>query len=133
MTKQPNPELLAAIRLLQDTCYNAAKDAGWHNDLATGEPRSFAQNDAMFPQRIALIHSEASEALEGHRKGIRDDKLPHRMMAEVELGDLIIRACDLAGAMGYDLAGAIVEKLAVNAARADHKPENRRRAGGKAY
>lgn len=32
-----------------------------------------------------------------------------------------------------DVPGAIVEKLAYNATRADHKPENRKAAGGKAY
>jgi hypothetical protein len=35
--------------------------------------------------------------------------------------------------MGYDLGAAIQEKLEFNAARADHKPENRRQSGGKAY
>jgi hypothetical protein len=80
-----------------------------------------------------LIVSEVSEAMEGHRKNLMDDKLPHRPMVEVELADAVIRIFDLAGAKGYDVAGAIVEKLAYNAQRADHKPENRLAEGGKAY
>lgn len=38
-----------------------------------------------------------------------------------------------AGAEGYDLAGAIAEKLAYNQQRADHRLENRAKPGGKAY
>jgi hypothetical protein len=44
-----------------------------------------------FGELIALCHSELSEALEGHRKTLQDDKLPHRKMAEVELVDCMIR------------------------------------------
>lgn len=39
----------------------------------------------------------------------------------------------LAAGMGLDLGGAIADKLAFNAARADHRPENRKAAGGKAF
>ena len=67
------------------------------------------------------------------RKGLMDDKLPHRSMLEVELADAVIRIADLAGALDLDLGGAVAEKMAFNAQRADHKPENRLAAGGKAY
>lgn len=122
-----------AGRTLTDACFGGAKASGWHNDLKTGQPRTKEQNDELFPTRIALCHSELSEALEGHRKGLMDDHLSHRTMAEVELADVVIRVFDLAGAMGYDLGTAIQEKLEFNAARSDHKPENRRQSGGKAY
>jgi NTP pyrophosphatase (non-canonical NTP hydrolase) len=62
-----------------------------------------------------------------------DDKLPHRPAIEVELADALIRICDLAGALNVDLPGAVVEKMAYNRDRPDHKAENRAAAGGKAY
>ncbi len=82
---------------------------------------------------ICLMHSELSEAMEGERKDLMDDKLPHRKMAEVELADAIIRILDYAEAFGYDVASAIEEKLAYNDKRVDHTHEHRASAGGKKF
>lgn len=82
---------------------------------------------------LALIHSEISEALEGERKDLMDDKLPHRKMAEVELADAIIRILDYVGGFGYDLQGAFVEKMEFNLGRQDHKHEARLAVGGKKF
>lgn len=82
---------------------------------------------------LMLMVSEIAEAMEGERKGLMDDKLPHRRMAEVELADTLIRIFDYAGALGYDLEGAYQEKRAYNAAREDHKHEARARADGKKW
>lgn len=90
-------------------------------------------NPLVAPAKLMLIVSEIAEAMEGHRKGLQDDKLPHRKMIEVELGDALIRICDLAGHLGLDLGGATMEKDAFNDVRADHKLEARAAAGGKAY
>lgn len=105
-----------------------AQAAGWWTDLATGAPKKRNVGEL-----LCLIHSEISEAMEAHRKGKQDDKLPARPGIEVELADAVIRIADLAGGLGLDLAGAVVEKLEYNRHRADHKPENRMQAGGKAY
>lgn len=128
--------LANAAQQLVDASHGAAVASGWWIDTETGEdvrtwPLKFFK--LWVGTKIALIHSEASEGLEGYRKDLMDDKLPHRKMLEVELADLMIRACDLAGGLGLDLGGAIVEKLAYNAQRADHKPENRAAEGGKAF
>lgn len=82
---------------------------------------------------LMLVVSEIAEAMEGERKDIMDDHLPHRKMAEVELADAMIRIFDYAGAFGYDLQGAIEEKLEYNKQRADHKLENRAKEGGKQF
>jgi len=82
---------------------------------------------------LCLVHSEISEAMEGARKNLHDDKLPHRRMLEVELADAMIRMFDIAGAYGLDLGGAIAEKRAYNANRADHKMENRLKDDGKKF
>lgn len=89
--------------------------------------------DREIPTLLCLIHSEISEAMEGDRKKLMDDKLPHRSMLEVELGDAVIRIFDLAGSRGMDLGGAIREKLEYNKNRLDHKKENRVSENGKAY
>lgn len=123
-----------AGNVLMHTCYIAAHTSGWWIDTETGEdvrswPKKFFK--LWVAAKLALVHSEVSEGLEGHRKDLPDDKLPHRSMLEVELADAVIRICDLAGGLGMDLGGAIAEKLAFNAQRADHKIENRIAEGGK--
>jgi len=85
------------------------------------------------PTKLCLIHSEISEAMEGHRKNLMDEHLPHRKMLEVELADAMIRIADLAGMLGYDLGGAIKEKMDYNKNRNDHKRSERSEKNGKSY
>jgi len=115
------------INELVNICHEASVKAGWYNDLETGKP-SFNKGEKMM-----LIVSEIAEAFEGERKNLMDDHLPHRRMPEVELADAVIRIADYCGAMGYDLGGAIVEKLQYNENRPDHKIENRLKENGKKY
>lgn len=102
----------------------------WWIDQQTGE-----RTNAMLvvPTKLMLIVSELAEAMEGHRKSLQDDKLPHRSMLEVELADALIRLLDLAGALDLDLGGAYVEKMRYNAVRPDHKPDARLAVHGKKY
>lgn len=119
-------------------CHGQAKENGWWTELGTGRDMTSTGYPKVQPNRnvgelLCLVHSEVSEAMEGHRKLLMDDKLPHRTMLEVELADAVIRICDMAGGLNLDLAGAVAEKLAFNAERADHKIENRRAVGGKKF
>lgn len=82
---------------------------------------------------LMLMVSEIAEAMEGERKDLMDDKLPHRKMAEVELADCLIRIFDYAGAYGYDLEGAYQDKRLYNTQREDHKHEVRSRPYGKKW
>ena len=116
--------LLRAQRLAHATATNA----GWYRDPTTGEPV-----ERNFGEVVALMHSELSEALEADRKGLKDDKLPHRDGREVEFADCIIRILDTAEALDLDVAGALIEKNRFNRQRADHQLQNRAAAGGKRY
>lgn len=109
------------INNLVNKIYQQNVFAGWHS-----KPREIGTC-------LMLIVSEIAEAMEGDRKSLMDDHLPHRSMLEVELADAVIRIMDLSGREGLDLGGAIVEKLEYNKTRADHKLENREKEGGKKY
>lgn len=105
-----------------------AANIKWWRDINTGDPLKRNKGEL-----IALMHSELSEALEGERKDLMDDKLPNRKMAEVELVDTLIRIFDYAGGFGYDLQGAFEEKMRYNTQRQDHTHEARKIAGGKQF
>jgi NTP pyrophosphatase (non-canonical NTP hydrolase) len=92
-----------------------------------------ADNALVVPTKLALIHSEISEALESHRKNTKDDKLPQYDGIAVELADAVIRIFDLAGFLGIPLGTIMAEKEAFNAKREDHKVENRAKPQGKRY
>jgi len=117
-----------SINELVQLCYGASFKAGWHTDINTGELKE--RNRA---EMLMLIVSEIAEAMEGERKGLMDDKLKHRPMAEVEMADAVIRIADYCGRWNYDLGGAIIEKMQYNANREDHKIENRLKDGGKKF
>lgn len=68
-------------------------------------------------EALALIHSEISEGLEGHRKGLHDEHVAGFTSLEVELADAVIRIMDLAGGLGLDIAGALVAKHTYNRTR----------------
>jgi NTP pyrophosphatase (non-canonical NTP hydrolase) len=118
--QRDNLNELAAI------CHQASEK--FWTDLQTGE--RLQRNKG---EMLALIHSEISEALEGERKDLMDDHLPHRKMAEVELADALIRIFDYAAGHGYDIGGALVEKMEYNRTRKDHTREARLAPNGKKY
>tara|TARA_R110000772_G_scaffold109924_1_gene213294 strand:+ start:10205 stop:10597 length:393 start_codon:yes stop_codon:yes gene_type:complete len=111
---------------LVEICHGLARESGWWDNVDVNAP-------FVVPAKLCLVHSEISEAMEGARKDLFDDHLPHRKMIEVELADAMIRIMDLAGAMQLDLGGAMVEKLLYNTQRSDHKVDNRAKNNGKKF
>lgn len=185
-TPRTQPAVPDDLDELLAECHAASVRGGWWSDLETGQPIMRNRGEC-----LCLIHSEISEGWDADQTQALDDKLPHRLGAEVELADALIRVADYAGGFGYtldirplaahvfahqgwdvlhsavsavmeserknqpavaidlsalaariigyanlrgfDIWIAMREKLAFNAHRADHKPENRRQAGGKAF
>lgn len=114
---------------LVEQCH--ADNEPWWFDPRTGE--DLRDTPLVFPVRMMQVVTELSEAVEGHRKGLRDPNVPDMENVAVECADALIRLCDACGAMGIDIARAVVLKRLFNKHRADHKAENRIKEGGKAY
>lgn len=125
---EPEATAYRGLVAAQDLAHLTASRAGWYQDPVTGE-----RIQRNFGEVVALMHSELSEALEAHRKSLADRHLPDRNAIEVEFADCIIRILDTAKAMGLDVPGAFIEKNRINQTRADHKLENRAKAGGVKY
>lgn len=95
--------------------------------------------DFNIPEKLMLIVSEVSEALEDYRKlgdsmDLRKEKFESKVNGFLydqqtedvslkpvgfpsELADVIIRVCDLAGRMNFDLGQAVVNKIQFNFTR----------------
>lgn len=82
------------------------RNNGW-NVTAEGD---WEDKDYKVPAVIALIHSEASEALEAFRHDDRDNFIE-------EMADIVIRVLDCVGAFTDDFDGAVLEKMENNKQR----------------
>lgn len=101
---------------LQIAVHETAKEHGWWE----------GKDLTCIPEKLALIHSEISEALEEYRKGsnpsVRYYEPSHELTEKpegfgVELADAVIRIMDLCEWLGIDLAGLVVEKHEYNLTR----------------
>ena len=52
-------------------CHGLGREVGWWDGVDLNDPQTIAT-------KLCLIHSEVSEAMEGVRKDLMDDHLPHR-------------------------------------------------------
>lgn len=78
----------------------------------------FTESWDNFGEKIALMHAELSEALEGYRKNITvSDHIPEFTPVEEEFADAIIRMMSFSAANNLRLAEAIVAKQDFNNSR----------------
>lgn len=100
-----NAGFIGFYKAIQARVHEIAKEKGWWDtDRSDGEC-------------IALMHSELSEGLEALRKDLQSDHIPEYLGIEEELADCIIRIMDFAERRGYNVARAIVDKIAYNRSR----------------
>ena len=129
-TKTAQAEVEKQVNGLVACCHSLAEEAGWWTCLRSGDSTKATAN---IPEKLMLIVSEVAEAMEGLHKGLMDDHIPSKTMFEMELADVLIRVCDLAGSQEINLGEAVALKLAYNASRADHQLANRAADGGKKF
>lgn len=145
------PDFIAAsVNVLVQQCHGANVKAGWWTFMekkdslmavnaeslvkeSVAEKIQQWKRDRNVPELLMLTVSELSEAMEGDRKNLKDDKLPQYDMLAVELADAIIRICDLAGAKNYPLGEILAAKMKFNAVREDHTLTHRAGPSGKQY
>lgn len=99
----------------------------WNHAVLRGFSKSgeatFAANPSIIYEKLALIHSEVSEAVEAARTGKAPGKNWYRESdgkpegVPAELADAMIRIFDLAAYLEIDLWAAIVEKDRFNRTR----------------
>ena len=99
------------INEMQQQCFEQAKKSGWAGPGARPVP---------FPEAIALVHSELSEALESWRNKeppswTDDDGKPQGIGSE--FADVLIRLGHYASIFDVNLEAEVQRKLAYNATR----------------
>jgi len=117
------------IRDLQDESYAIANKKGFWTDLheltlaLTNHRLADAVVRLVVNEKLALITSELSEALDEVRNGLPLSSIRRRESDgkpegfPVELADAVIRIADLAGHFGIDLEAAIDMKQEYNRSR----------------
>lgn len=91
----------------RDACHGRAYDAGWWDRSERYDAYVREPDRVLIPTKLALIHSEISEAFVGYLGHTHDEHLPHLLNAPVELADTLIRIGDLAGYCNLDMSAAI--------------------------
>ncbi len=112
-------DMRLSLNEMADAAYKNSASKGFWDDHKTGNLPA-----ETIASKLALIHSEVSEALED----ARDGNMKTRFLSETgkegkpvgfpsELADIIIRVGDLAKRLGIDLEDEVTTKMVYNATR----------------
>lgn len=97
--------------------------------VAHAREKGFLEEPVNLPTLVALIHEEASEIIKELRTRGPETPLEYEKNGKpegiaVELADVVLRACTMAGYLGIDLNGAIQRKMAYNNTRPEKHGRN---------
>jgi len=84
----------------------------------TSQAHGFWSRSFNMAEKLCLIHSEVSEVMGADRAGNRPSKkIPAFSSCEEEMADVIIRIMELSHEEGWDIPGAIMDKMHYNNTR----------------
>ena len=107
--------LAADINRLAGICHEEMSGNGRWRPSPSRPMKELGANSVL--ETFAFLHRSLGDAMTGHCRQLPDRHLKNRRMVEGELADVMIRLGDLAGQLGIDLGGAVVEKLELNRGR----------------
>jgi len=87
-----------------------AKQQGFWDTAVLSAPGGAVHNPSLIPEKLALIHTEVSEAMEAHRDG----NIKGKHGIGEELADVIIRTLDLAEYLGVNIEQEVINKHQAN-------------------
>lgn len=119
MLRKDNTPARNVLNMLAMTCYEMSKSKGFY-DLENKILEAFPEAAPIIQgNKLALIHSEASEVLEALRSSEvqYSKKLPEYTLEAEECADVLIRLLDYCGRQNIDIGGAVEAKIHYNSTR----------------